>query len=42
MRILEGVFIKNNNSLACRELVVVPLEFFIYQCKHTTVSIQRF
>lgn len=39
MTVLECVFIKNSDSLACCELVVMPLKFFIYQCKHATTSV---
>lgn len=39
MTVIECVFIKNSDSLACCELVVMPLKFFIYQCKHATTSV---
>lgn len=39
MTVLECVFIKNSDSLACCELVVMPLKFFIYQCKRATTSV---
>lgn len=38
MTVLACVFIKNRDSLACWELVVLPLKFLIYQSKHATAS----